>query len=286
MFHKQTLKNNTGLLQALAARYDKASAKGDVVASIRTLYVLQRWIEEHWYDFEGDELLLLAVAKFSTSRLQAWGSKSKQDPSFALLTKLSTVVELASRHTAAEGSRSGALSVLADDEEWGEDNEESGKVSAHKRLESNNALMVSIKGARPGMRNLSKAPPANVDRNWPAVWKGLQQKSPALILLSKHTNKVEIARQLTLIEHGLYKKILPTELIAQATHKTGTPPENLRALIAHFNDMSKFVAMTICSLHGADAARSHLFRKWIKIGRELYVFFFALLSRSSTRKDV
>ena len=55
---------------------------------------------------------------------------------------------------------------------------------------------------------------------------------------------------MTIIEHSLFKKIAPTELIAQATHKLETPPENLRALISHFNDMSRFVAFTICSLHG------------------------------------
>ena len=259
--------DSQGLLQALAARYDMASAKGDVVAAIRTLFVLQRWIEEHWYDFEGDDLLLLAVAKFARLRLEAW-TKSKQDASFAMLTKLSTVHELAQdRRTVVNRA---ASSVLPDDEEWDDGEAKPATAAAaagahHKHSES---VGVSIKNTRT-LNALSRAPHPLVDKNWAAVWKGLQVKSPAHVLLSKHLNKVEIARQLTLIEHALYKKITPTELIAQATHKTDRPPENIRALIAHFNDMSRFVAMTICSLHGTDSARSHMFRKWVKIGREL-----------------
>jgi hypothetical protein len=59
---------------------------------------------------------------------------------------------------------------------------------------------------------------------------------------------VEIARQLTLIEYGLYKKIMPQECLGQAWTKAATRNEkapHIMAMISRFNHVSRWVATEI-----------------------------------------
>jgi len=58
----------------------------------------------------------------------------------------------------------------------------------------------------------------------------------------------EIARQLTLIEFGLYRSIMPQECLGQAWTKTATRHEkapNIMAMIARFNQVSRWIATEI-----------------------------------------
>jgi hypothetical protein len=63
---------------------------------------------------------------------------------------------------------------------------------------------------------------------------------------SSYLSKVEFARQLTLLESQLFRKILPTEWIQHSTKQLTEPPENVTRMIKHFNTMSKVVSRTIC----------------------------------------
>jgi len=59
---------------------------------------------------------------------------------------------------------------------------------------------------------------------------------------------VEVARQLTLVEYGLYRKIMPQECLGQAWTKTATRTEkapNIMAMIARFNHVSRWMATEI-----------------------------------------
>jgi len=55
----------------------------------------------------------------------------------------------------------------------------------------------------------------------------------------------EVARQLTIVEYGLYRSIMPQECLGQAWTKTATRTEkapNIMAMIARFNQVSRWVA--------------------------------------------
>jgi len=265
--------NSQGLLSALASRYDVSTTNKDQVARIRTLYVLQRWIEEHWYDFESDDILLMGVVQFALARLKDFpeGSdeaQNKHDPCYALLKKLASVQQFAQSKQEKKvlEEQQGFVPIAHEDEEdiraktlGGEDDvvKEHGSI-APRLLKHQSRLLIK----------LEKAPPLDVPKDYGAVWHSkLEGKPMHVILASSLVSKLEFARQITLLEHNMYKRIPPTELIAQATKQMAKPPENVRAMIGHFNDVSKFVALTICS-YSELTPRVYMLRKWIKIGRE------------------
>ena len=265
-----------GLLSALAYRYDISTQNNDQVARIRTLYVLQRWIEEHWYDFESDDILLMGVVKFALTRLGQFPEDAeetnKHDPCYSLLKKLASVQQLTQSKVekrALEEQMTFDTIAHEDEDEIrakqqvsnGEDGEEVVKEHssiAPRLLKHKSRLLIK----------LEKAPPLDVSKDFPAVWHSkLEGKPMHIILANSLVSKLETARQITLIEHNLYKRIPPTELIAQATKQMAKPPEHVRAMIGHFNDVSKFVALSICSFTEL-TPRVYMLRKWIKIGRE------------------
>lgn len=262
--------DSQGLLTALAARYDVATLAKDQVARIRTLYVMQRWIEEHWYDFESDEMLLFGIVRFSQTRKAQFEKGSPtHDPCLALLIKLGTVEELAKSKRERKNKR-GSVATVGSDED--DDKDEAFVVDplspdAKERAFSESAPRL-LKHHSKLMIKLEKAPASDVPKDFSQYWIAKLDGKPAhLILASSHVTKLEAARQITLLEHEMYRKIAPTELIAQATKQLIKPPENVQAMISHFNYMTKFVALTICSVTDFNS-RVHLFRKWVKIGRE------------------
>lgn len=269
--------NSQGLLAALASRYDISTANNDQVARIRTLYVLQRWIEEHWYDFESDDILLLGVVQFSQSRLKDFPDtdEARHDPCFGLLKKLASVQELAQ----SKLERKRMNEIVSEDEEAPEDEEkkeetkkstsEPGNDDELDKIRKHNVIAPRLlKHQSKLLIKLEKAPLIDLPKDFSNVWHTKFEGKPMYVVLSASViSKLEIARQITVLEHNLYKKIPPTELIAQATKQLAKPPEHVRAMIAHFNDVSKFVAISICSFTDL-APRTHMFRRWIKIGRE------------------
>jgi len=62
---------------------------------------------------------------------------------------------------------------------------------------------------------------------------------------------IEIARQLTLIEYNIYKKIRPSECLKQAWNKEGKEKNapNILAMISRFNEVSNWVASEILNVH-------------------------------------
>lgn len=274
--------NSQGLLSALASRYDMSTVAGDQVARIRTLYVLQRWIEEHWYDFESDDILLMGVVHFASSRLKEYDDQGKKhDPCFSLLEKLTTVQALAKeklknkpmdvpvddddddgKTVVGDAPMLGRRSA-ADDEDLGQEGREDARIPSHnfiapRLLKHQSKLLIK----------LEKAPQLELPQNFAGIWLNkLEGKPLHVVLMSSAMNKVEIARQITLIEHDLYKRIPPTELIAQATKQLARPPDNVRTMISHFNHVSKLVASSICGVSELQG-RAQLYRKWVKIGKE------------------
>ena len=264
-----------GLLSALAARYDLACEKRDVVAQIRTLFVLQKWIDDHWYDFEDDDLLLLGVARFAQSRLS--GARADADRGvLQLLSRLSGVAALSKQSSPSLGGaaspRAAAANSHDNDNESG-DEADSGAPGASAAATAATAAATAPTSATPqwrwrrdnNVKLLSQRPPPLVPRDWPAPLTKALGKAAAAILASSWMNKVEIARQLTLVEHEMFRGVAPTELIAQATHKLDSAPEHLRQVIAHFNAVTRFVAGTIC-FYPDLRDRALMYRKWIKIG--------------------
>eukprot|EP01139_Manchomonas_bermudensis_P011287 Amastigsp_a342519_35.p1 type:complete len:506 gc:universal Amastigsp_a342519_35:1-1518(+) len=105
-------------------------------------------------------------------------------------------------------------------------------------------------------RVMSTAPPR------PEIAPGFDPASEPLTRLSA----VEIARQITLIEHRLYCQIRPWECLGQAwTHE---PKSNIRKLILQFNQTSQWVAMQVLtteSLRERKAVLTH----FVQIAAEL-----------------
>src|SRR5690348_1364333 len=72
--------------------------------------------------------------------------------------------------------------------------------------------------------------------------------NPSTPLCLLDLDPTEVARQLTLIESGLYRRINPQECLGQAWTKTATRTEkapNIMAMIARFNQVSRWVATEI-----------------------------------------
>lgn len=72
--------------------------------------------------------------------------------------------------------------------------------------------------------------------------------NPSTPLCLLDLDPTEVARQLTLVEYGLYKNIMPQECLGQAWTKTATRTEkapNIMAMIARFNQVSRWVATEI-----------------------------------------
>lgn len=74
----------------------------------------------------------------------------------------------------------------------------------------------------------------------------LPRKFDKITLFDVHSE--EFARQLTLIEYGLYKNIKPWECINQAWMKPDKDSKapNIIKMINRFNDVSRWVASEIC----------------------------------------
>eukprot|EP01119_Soliformovum_irregulare_P023169 TRINITY_DN8065_c0_g1_i1.p1 TRINITY_DN8065_c0_g1~~TRINITY_DN8065_c0_g1_i1.p1 ORF type:complete len:496 (+),score=148.35 TRINITY_DN8065_c0_g1_i1:166-1488(+) len=105
---------------------------------------------------------------------------------------------------------------------------------------------------------------------------GFSEQPPAPIVPSGVINfdtlePVEIARQLTLVEWGLFKPIAPKELLSLSWQKSDaeTRSPNLLKMIRRFNDVSNWVCYTVVKELDIKK-RSALMKKFILLVDELY----------------
>lgn len=249
--------DSISLVHALAFRFDQATRAKDEDMRERTLYVMQRWIEEHWYDFESNTILLEAAVQFAERRLF---NESETNTCFNMLNKITTVREYARIKAALTLRNESASSQMTRQAE--DDDDDDGIILLASRT-------LQKQASRKFFKNL-KPPPPELAPNFSLQWEAniAANKPWHLVMASTLFTKVEFARQLTLLESKLFRKILPTEFIQHSTKQLATPPANVTQMIKHFNTMSKFVSSSIC-LYTEIKSRTNMMRRWIKIAKEL-----------------
>ncbi|KAJ6246040.1 guanine nucleotide exchange factor [Anaeramoeba flamelloides] len=84
-------------------------------------------------------------------------------------------------------------------------------------------------------------------------------------------HSIELARQMTLFFHNLYKKIQPSELVEQSWNKKKERHKapNVMRMINKFNEFSKYVIESIVSQTSVKKRANEFFR-WIKVAKELH----------------
>ena len=272
--------NPQGLLGALAARFDAARQANDIVVQIRTLFVLQRWLEAHFEDVEDEAVLLPAVARFAEVRLasiQADNSTAPHavtvaEPPLAghppdaasgnhaiegLLRKL-IAFEAQLRPQSPKGSKLNHRQSSVGEESDEEEDAAAGGPPVEFSVLPNGA-------SRPGgLIHLELTPAPVLPSHWPSSFHKIvaAARSPAQVLASPQLSRKEMARQLTLIEHALFSRIPVKELL-----HGGKDAPNTRAMITHFNLMSRFVATCICLVKDMHA-RVRVYRRFVRLADE------------------
>lgn len=252
--------DSMGLLLALSFRFDEATRQELAREREAVLYVLQRWIEELWYEFESNDLLLEAVVAFAERRL-ALEPLGGAGNCRTLLAKITTAKEVAQaklgqrRKESSQYQRGGGGGDF--DGDFDGDNLD---APLPRTL---------LKQASKRFMKISKAPPSELAPGFSAQWEiNLSTKPWQVLFTSSLFTKLEFARQLTLLESKLFRKVLPMDLIQHSTKQLGTPPESVTGVIQHFNAMSRLVSHSIC-LFPDLKQRAGVFRRWVEIAKEL-----------------
>ncbi|KAH9253566.1 hypothetical protein BASA81_008402 [Batrachochytrium salamandrivorans] len=253
--------DSMGLLLALSFRFDEATRQEQAREREAVLYVLQRWIEELWYEFESNNLLLEAVVAFAERRL-ALEPLGGIGNCRTLLAKITTAKEVAQ---AKLGQRRKESSLYQQGGGGGDEGEFGGEDND---LEAPLPKTLLRQASKRFMK-VSKAPLSELAPGFSTQWEiNLGTKPWQVLFMSSLFTKLEFARQLTLLESKLFRKVLPMDLIQHSTKQLGTPPESVTGIIQHFNSMSRLVSHSIC-LFSDLKQRAGVLRRWVEIAKEL-----------------
>lgn len=282
----------TALLSLLAARFDAfGSASGELrgVLRLRVLSTLRRWLEGFFHDFERDETLLNRLLDFVDhalktthgTQLAKWSEKLKlfvhEQVNTTLTRKFPThyiPLLLADELLAA---RSGPVSGAALSE-W---------LCSHLMIARQKALIVGnqftprffvpVSSSKEQFFRDSREAFYTVQR--PGATKEEEEDSSRPKVLSRHrtpedcslmkVHATELARQLTLVEHELFRAIEPPELLFanwKRDAKRDLSP-HVCAVIDHFNRIIRWATTEILSPPTPKLRRAAL-SKLLQVGIE------------------